>query len=144
MQYSAIKIEPLLELIFTQNRNAFLGVNEIDLAMNLLPYLGLILSNLYAFEEIKILTKKLEQEKNYLLDEINLTHNIQEIIGNSQQINFTLNKVKQVAPLDATVLILGEIGTGKELIAKAIHNLSNQERERLHNCKLRCSSGPND
>ncbi|MBK6913573.1 MAG: sigma 54-interacting transcriptional regulator [Ignavibacteriales bacterium] len=95
--------------------------------MNLLPYLGLILSNLYAFEEIKILTKKLEQEKNYLLDEINLTHNIQEIIGNSQQINYTLNKVKQVAPLDATVLILGETGTGKELIAKAIHNLSNRK-----------------
>lgn len=125
--YSAIKIEPVLDLIFTQNGNAFFGVNEIDLAMNLLPYLGLILSNLYAFEEIKILTKKLEQEKNYLLDEINLTHNIQEIIGNGQQINFTLNKVKQVAPLDATVLILGETGTGKELIAKAIHNLSNRK-----------------
>lgn len=69
----------------------------------------------------------MEQEKNYLLDEINLTNNIQEIIGKSQQINFALNKVKQVAPIDATVLILGETGTGKGLIAKAIHNLSNRK-----------------
>lgn len=122
--YSGINNKATIELMFAKTRNTFFGLNEIDFAMNLLPYLGLILSNFYAFEEIKILTKKLEQEKNYLLEEINLTNNIQEIIGNSQPLNFALNKVKQVAPLDATVLILGETGTGKELIAKAIHNLS--------------------
>jgi transcriptional regulator with GAF, ATPase, and Fis domain len=116
-----------MDLMFTQNRNPFFVTSEIDLAVNLLPYLGLVLSNYYAFEEILLLTKKLEQEKNYLLDEINLTNNIQEIIGNSHPINYALNKVKQVAPLDATVLILGETGTGKELIAKAIHNLSNRK-----------------
>ncbi|HVO72690.1 MAG TPA: sigma 54-interacting transcriptional regulator [Ignavibacteriaceae bacterium] len=122
--YSSINMNSALDLMFVQSKNAFFGKNEIDLAANILPYLGLILSNLYAFEEIKTLTKKLEQEKNYLLDEINLTNNVQEIIGNSQQLNYVLNKVKQVAPIDATVLILGETGTGKELIAKAIHNLS--------------------
>ncbi|NWG29812.1 MAG: sigma 54-interacting transcriptional regulator [Ignavibacteriaceae bacterium] len=122
-----MKKETAMELIFSQNRNTFFEANEIDLVINLLPYLSLILSNYYAFEEIKILTKNLEQEKNYLLDEINLTNNIQEIIGNSQQLNYALNKVKQVAPLDATVLILGETGTGKELIAKAIHNLSSRK-----------------
>ena len=125
--YSSMKMDSAMELIFAKYRNTFFGVNEIELAINLLPYLGLILSNLYAFEEIKILTKNLEQEKNYLLEEINLTNNIQEIIGNSQQINYALNKVKQVAPIDATVLILGETGTGKELFAKAIHNLSNRK-----------------
>jgi transcriptional regulator with GAF, ATPase, and Fis domain len=125
--YPSIKKETAMELIFSQKRNTFFEANEIVLAMNLLPYLSLILSNFYAFEEIKTLTKYLEQEKNYLLDEINLTNNIQEIIGNSQQINYALNKVKQVAPLDATVLILGETGTGKELIAKAIHNLSSRK-----------------
>jgi formate hydrogenlyase transcriptional activator len=122
-----MKKETAMELIFSQNRNTFFEANEIDLAMNLLPYLSLILSNYYAFEEIKILTKNLEQEKNYLLDEINLTNYIQEIIGNSQKLNHALNKVKQVAPLDATVLILGETGTGKELVAKAIHNLSSRK-----------------
>lgn len=125
--YSSIKTDAVMDLIFMNNKNSFFGKHELDFGINILPYLGLILSNLYAFEEIRILTKKLEQEKNYLLDEINLTNNIQEIIGNSQQINFALNKVKQVAPIDATVLILGETGTGKELIAKAIHNLSNRK-----------------
>lgn len=124
---SSLRKDSVMDLMFMQNRNSFFGKNEIDLGINILPYLGLILSNLFAFEEIRILTKKLEQEKNYLLEEINLTNNIQEIIGNSQPIIFALNKVKQVAPIDATVLILGETGTGKELIAKAIHNLSNRK-----------------
>lgn len=127
LPYTKMKRKLAMDLIFTQNRNPFFVNTEIDLAVNLLPYLGLVLSNFYAFEEILSLTKKLEQEKNYLLDEINLTNSIQEIIGNSGQINSVLNKVKQVAPLDVTVLILGETGTGKELIAKAIHNLSNRK-----------------
>jgi len=127
LPYTRMKRKLAMDLMFTQNRNSFFVNTEIDLAVNLLPYLGLVLSNFYAFEEILSLTKKLEQEKNYLLEEINLTNNIQEIIGNSQQINYALNKVKQVAPLDATVLILGETGTGKELIAKAIHNLSSRK-----------------
>lgn len=127
LPHTKMKRKLAMDLMFTQNRNSFFVNSEIDLAVNLLPYLGLVLSNFYAFEEILSLTKKLEQEKNYLLDEINLTNNIQEIIGNSQQINYALNKVKQVAPLDVTVLILGETGTGKELIARAIHNLSNRK-----------------
>ena len=127
MPNQEVKTYSALDLIFLEDSDSFFKVKEIELAMNLLPYLGLILSNFYAFEEINSLTKKLEQEKNYLLDEINLTNNVQEIIGNSSQINLTLNKVKQVAPLDATVLILGETGTGKELIAKAIHTLSKRK-----------------
>jgi transcriptional regulator with GAF, ATPase, and Fis domain len=116
-----------MDLLFSQNRNTFFASKEIDLGIHLLPQIGLILANLYAFEEIQILTRKLEQEKNYLLDEINLTNNFQEIIGNSLAIQRTLNKVQQVAPLDATVLIQGETGTGKELIARALHNLSKRK-----------------
>jgi formate hydrogenlyase transcriptional activator len=113
-----------MDLMFSQNANTFFAIKEVELGMQLLPQLGLILSNLYAFEEIRVLTNKLEQEKNFLLDEINLTNNFQEIIGESPAIQNSLSKVRQVAPLDATVLILGETGTGKELIAKAVHNLS--------------------
>ncbi len=116
-----------IELMFLQNKNKYFAYKEIELGMHLLPLLGMILTNLYAFEEIKILTKKLEQEKNFLLDEINLSGSFQEIIGESQIIQNSLNKVKLVAPLDATVLILGETGTGKELIARAVHNLSNRK-----------------
>lgn len=117
----------IMDLVFTQNKDTYFTTNEIELGANLLPQLGLILRNFYAFEEIKILTKKLEQEKNFLLDEINLSNSFQEVIGNSQSIISSLNKVEQVAPLDATVLILGETGTGKELIAKAVHNLSKRK-----------------
>jgi formate hydrogenlyase transcriptional activator len=116
-----------IELMYSQDKNAYFAGKEISLGLHILPQLGMILSNLYAFEEIRILTKKLEQEKNFLLDEINLSNSFQEIVGNSTAIQNTLNKVKQVAPLDATVLILGETGTGKELIAKAVHNLSKRK-----------------
>lgn len=121
---SWIKMEDKLDLINSKTTTTFFARREIEMGINLLPQIGLILANIYAFEEIKTLTKKLEQEKSFLLDEINLSNSFQEIIGNSPAIVNSLNKVKQVAPLDATVLILGETGTGKELIAKAVHNLS--------------------
>lgn len=114
----------IVDFIFLQNENSFFSPDEIELAQGLLPHLALVLANIYAFEEIKVLTEKLEQEKSFLLDEINLTISFQEIIGNSSSLQKTLTKVEQVAPLDATVLIQGETGTGKELIARAVHNLS--------------------
>lgn len=116
-----------VELVFSQNTNTYFARKEVELGLHILPQLGMILANLYAFEEIRILTQKLEQEKNFLLDEINLSNSFQKIIGNSQAIHNSLSKVKQVAPLDATVLILGETGTGKELIARAVHNLSKRK-----------------
>ncbi|MDP4175440.1 MAG: sigma 54-interacting transcriptional regulator [Bacteroidota bacterium] len=123
-----------------QNKNTAFMENEVDAAMYILPQLGLILANYFAYEQINLLKDKLEQEKNYLLDEINLTNNFQEIIGNSPAIQVVLNKVKQVAPIDATVLIQGETGTGKELVARAIHNLS--ERKDNAFVKINCASLP--
>lgn len=125
--FSTAKGKGKTELIFSQDKNSFFSNKEIKLGIELLPQLALMLTNLYAFEEIRILTQKLEQEKNYFLDEINSTNSFQEIIGNSQPLINALNKVRQVAPLNATVLILGETGTGKELLAKAVHNLSQRK-----------------
>lgn len=116
-----------IDLLFTQDPNSYFSVIEIERGLRLLPDIGLILANVYAFEEVRTLTKNLEQEKSFLLDEINLTNNFQEIIGNSLAIQSTLNKVTQVALLDSTVLIQGETGTGKELIVRAIHNLSKRK-----------------
>ena len=126
------KYEPKLydhkiDLIIFQNMNSLFPREEILLALGFLTQIGLILSNIYAFEEIKILTSKLEQEKNFLLDEINLASNFQEIIGTSESIKATLEQAQRVAPVNATVLIQGETGTGKELIARAIHNLSKRK-----------------
>lgn len=82
-----------------------------------------------ALSEIKQLKQQIEKDNTYLKEEIKLEHNHDEIIGKNSALKNTLLKVEQVAPLDTTVLILGETGTGKELIARAIHNAS-QRRDR--------------
>lgn len=113
---------------------------EIDSLLHVMPQLALVFNNYFVFEEINILKKQLEQEKNYLLDEISSSNSFQEIIGNSRPIQNVLNKIRQVAPLDATVLIQGETGTGKELIARAIHNLSGRSEQAL--VKINCAALP--
>jgi transcriptional regulator with GAF, ATPase, and Fis domain len=75
-----------------------------------------------AFSEIKRLKKQIEADYLYLREEIKLEHNFEEIVGESHILKEILRKVEQVAPVDAAVLISGETGTGKELIARAIHS----------------------
>jgi len=77
-----------------------------------------------ALSEIKILKDQLETENIYLRQEIKMTHRFGNIIGKSDGIKYVLYRAEQVAPANTTVLILGETGTGKELIAGAIHNMS--------------------
>ncbi len=75
-----------------------------------------------AYREIAELKNQLEAEKVYLQEEIRLEHNFEEIIGASDEIKYTLFRVEQVAKTDSVVIISGETGTGKELIARAIHS----------------------
>ncbi|HKO98701.1 MAG TPA: sigma 54-interacting transcriptional regulator [Pyrinomonadaceae bacterium] len=75
-----------------------------------------------AMEEVSELKNKLEEENIYLREEIKLAHNFDEIIGRTDAIKYVLFKIEQVAPTDSTVLINGETGTGKELVARAIHS----------------------
>lgn len=95
--------------------------------------------NLHA-DEIVRLKEKLEHEKIYLTDEIKSTFNFDEIIGSSQDMQDVYNKVNQVAKTDVTVLITGETGTGKELIARAIHNYSSRKANVM--IKLNCAALP--
>jgi PAS domain S-box-containing protein len=81
---------------------------------------------------------RLRQQNLYLQEEIKSEYNFEEIIGNSPTLAATLAKVKQVAPADSTVLILGETGTGKELIARAIHNVSKRRDKPL--IKVNCAA----
>ncbi len=86
--------------------------------------IALAIENMLAYEEIAELKARLERENVYLQEEIKTRHNFEEIIGQSPPIKKVFKAIETVAPTDATVLILGETGTGKELIARAVHNLS--------------------
>jgi formate hydrogenlyase transcriptional activator len=80
-----------------------------------------------ALSEIKKLKEQIEADYIYLREEIKQEHDFGEIVGKSNALKMILLKVKQVAPTDATVLILGETGTGKGLIARAVHNVSKRK-----------------
>jgi formate hydrogenlyase transcriptional activator len=101
---------------------------------------ALVLENLLAFERIKLLGEQLERENIYLTEEIKTSQNFGEIIGDSPAMLNIFNSIGQVAPTDYTVLVLGETGTGKELIARAVHNVS-QRKDRTM-VKVNCAALP--
>src|SRR5437773_1616568 len=86
--------------------------------------IAIAIENALAYREISELTDKLAQEKLYLEEEIRSEMNFAEIVGKSSALRKVLKQVETVAPTDSTVLICGETGAGKELIARAIHDLS--------------------
>ena len=93
-----------------------------------------------ALEQVRALQKKLEAENVYLQEEITKEHNFEEIVGNSRAIVEALDRVATVAPTDSTVLILGETGCGKELIARAIHSHGLRKHRPL--VKVNCGAIP--
>ena len=93
-----------------------------------------------AYSEITELKAQLEADQTYLREEIKLAHNYENIVGNSEKLTYVLFRTEQIAPTDTTVLILGETGTGKELIARAIHNASPRKDRPL--IKVDCASLP--
>ncbi len=93
-----------------------------------------------ALSEIEELKDHLEAERAYLQEEIKLEYNYENIIGQSDEIHYVLYKVEQIAATDTTVLVLGETGTGKELVARAVHSLS-QRRDRAL-VKINCATLP--
>ncbi len=93
-----------------------------------------------ALAEIEELTQRLEAENHYLRDQIKIEQIHEEIVGQSDAIRRALLQVEQVAGTDSTVLILGETGTGKELIARAIHRLSGRKNNAM--IKLNCAALP--
>jgi formate hydrogenlyase transcriptional activator len=100
--------------------------------------IALAIANMLSFEEIAELKVRLEEENVYLQQEIRTEHNFEEIVGNSPALLAVLHKVEQVAPTDSTTLIYGETGTGKELIARAIHDRSARKGRPL--VKVNCSA----
>ncbi len=93
-----------------------------------------------AFSEIRELKNRLEAENVYLREEVQIKYSHEEIVGQSDAVKTVLRQAEQVADTESTVLILGETGTGKELLARAIHNLSSR-RERAM-VKVNCAALP--
>jgi len=121
-----------------KQRKLFEGVNS---------QIAIVLSNIIShqkietqFREIEAYKQQLEEENIYLTEEIETIHNYTEIIGESTALKDTFRLIGQVAPSDSTVLILGETGTGKELIARAIHNNSSRKNKIM--VKVNCAALP--
>jgi formate hydrogenlyase transcriptional activator len=113
---------------------------EISLLQQVGAQIAIAVENALAFKEIDALKDKLAEEKLYLEEEIRSEFNFEEIIGDAPSLKRALSQVEVVAPTDTAALILGETGTGKELIARAIHNLS-PRRERTF-VKINCAAIP--
>ena len=102
--------------------------------------IAIAVENALAYRQIAELKDKLSEEKLYLQDEIRTEYNFEEIIGESPALKTVLEQLQTVAPTDSTILLLGETGTGKELIARAIHNLSARRERTL--VKVNCAAIP--
>ena len=114
--------------------------DDLEMAGMVAQQVAIALNNAMAYKDIADLTDRLAKEKVYLEDEIRTELNFSEIVGKSKAIRNVLKQIATVAPTDSTVLIYGETGTGKELIARAIHDRSRRSTGTF--VKLNCAAIP--
>jgi formate hydrogenlyase transcriptional activator len=113
---------------------------DTQFLMEVANKVAIAVDNMKSYEEIEALKARFQSEAVYLQEEIKTEHNFEEIIGRSTPMRQLLRKIEQVAPTEATVLIQGETGTGKELLARAIHDRSHRKDRPL--VKVNCGSIP--
>ena len=113
---------------------------HVRLGCEVAGQVAIALDNALSYEKIEKLNARLAQEKLYLEDEIRTQYRFEEIIGRSGALMSVLRNVETVAPSDSAVVIYGETGTGKELIARAIHDLSTRRNSTF--VKLNCAAIP--
>ncbi len=123
----------------TVRENAF-SQDDVAFLCQVASQVAIAVDNALAYRQISDLKDRLAQEKLYLEDEIRSELNFEEIVGKSEALRRVLKQVETVAPTDSTVLIYGETGTGKELIARALHNLSSRKSNAF--VKLNCAAIP--
>src|SRR5262249_4292427 len=111
-------------LAFASKQRAAYDTAVVDFLQLVANQVAVAVENALAFDCIEKLKEKLTREKVYLEEEIRTEHNFDEIVGESAALRRVLKEVETVAPTDSTVLIRGETGTGKELIARSLHALS--------------------
>jgi formate hydrogenlyase transcriptional activator len=113
---------------------------DVDFLVQVTNQIAIAIENALAYGQITELKNKLAREKLYLEDEIRSERGFEEIIGHSTAIRAVLRNIETVAPTDSTVLIYGETGTGKELVARAIHERSPRRSNAF--VKLNCAAIP--
>jgi len=117
----------------------FLG-DDLGFFTQVAGQVAIALDNALSYKRIEELNERLAEEKVYLEDEIRTDSRFEEIVGQSRALKATLKQLETVAPTDSTVLIYGETGTGKELLARAIHDLSTRKQATF--VKLNCAAIP--
>jgi formate hydrogenlyase transcriptional activator len=132
--------KPLGILTLGSTRESAFRQEELGLLLQVGNQVALAIENSLAYEKVTEARDQLNTEKTYLEDEIRYDRNLEDIVGKSRALRETLSKAEVVATTDATVLLTGETGTGKELIARLIHDRSSR-RDRTF-VKLNCAAVP--
>jgi formate hydrogenlyase transcriptional activator len=131
---------PLGTLVVASLREENFPERDAELLRHIANQIAIAVENALAFRRLADRAQTLREEKLYLQDEIRTEYNFEEIIGDSVTLRRILEELQTVAPTDSTILILGETGTGKELIARAIHHLSSRRERTL--VKVNCAAIP--
>jgi formate hydrogenlyase transcriptional activator len=127
-------------LVVTSEHTDDFGEKDVSLLSQVANQVAVTVENALSFRQVADMKQRLAEEKLYLEEELRTEYNFEEIVGESPDLKRVLKQVETVAPTDATVLILGETGTGKELVARAIHHLSSR-RDRTF-VKVNCAAIP--
>jgi formate hydrogenlyase transcriptional activator len=114
--------------------------DDLDLLGQIATQISLALDNALAYEKLNASRNQIEEERLYLEEELRAEYNFEDIVGKSAALRKVLQQIEIVAPTDSTVLLHGETGTGKELIARAIHSLSSRQNRTF--VRLNCAAIP--
>jgi formate hydrogenlyase transcriptional activator len=125
--------------VASRAENAF-AEHDAEKLRQVAGQMAMAVNNALAFRQMAEMRERLDQEKAYLEEEINLENRFDDIVGESAGLRNVLHQIETVAPTDATVLIQGETGTGKELLARSIHRLSSRSERTF--IKLNCAAIP--
>jgi formate hydrogenlyase transcriptional activator len=127
-------------LVFASKQPSVYAATDLDFLEIVANHVAIAVDNAIAFQEITALKEQLSKEKEYLEEEARTDYNFGEIVGRSEATRNVLKQVETVAPTSSTVLVCGETGTGKELIARALHDLSPRSERTF--VKLNCAAIP--